>query len=242
MLQKFLDGKKKYSAFIITILATLIPLFVQDPETQKTFMDLVPPLAAAAAGIFYILTQGGIDKEKAKTEAATAQVALANGSAAAGAPAAAAPAQQPAAAPQPAPETPPVPFDAKAFNEDVQATVKDTYTEVNPCTLVYKARGKGQATKCQHISQALDYWQYLVDLAVYAKDWLTQETQKKFGECGWSPEAIAFNQDFSTILRSANNLNLLAKTNIAWKVKLAPFNDTLYGVGNLAGQLLSGAG
>ena len=53
MLQKFLDGKKKYSAFIITVLATTIPLFIQEPEAQKTFMDMVPSLAAALAGISF---------------------------------------------------------------------------------------------------------------------------------------------------------------------------------------------
>src|SRR4030042_1132469 len=73
MLQKFLDGKKKYSAFIITILATIIPLFVREPEAQKTFMDMVPSLAAAAAGVFYILTQGKIDAEKEKAKFTEAQ-------------------------------------------------------------------------------------------------------------------------------------------------------------------------
>jgi len=64
MLQKFMDGKKKYSAFIITVLATMIPLFITESEAQQTFMDMVPSVAAALAGIFYIITQGKIDKEK----------------------------------------------------------------------------------------------------------------------------------------------------------------------------------
>ena len=63
MIQKFLDGKKKYSAFIITILATLIPLFIQAPEAQTEFMDMVPSIAAILAGIFYIVTQGSLDKQ-----------------------------------------------------------------------------------------------------------------------------------------------------------------------------------
>jgi len=73
MLQKFLDGKKKYSAFIITLLATMVPLFVQEPEAQKTILDMVPSVAAALAGVFYIITQGKIDKEKEQVKA------LANG-------------------------------------------------------------------------------------------------------------------------------------------------------------------
>jgi hypothetical protein len=242
MLQKFLDGKKKYSAFIITVLATLIPLFVQSPEAQKTVMDMVPSVAAAAAGIFYLLTQGGVDKEKekAKGTVAQAEAAMADKSAAFGTPNGSA--AQPAAAPQPVIEPTPIPFDPKAFHEGVMATVKETYTEVNACTIFYKARDKGSVTDCQSISQAVDYWNYLVDLAVDAKDWIKEATEKTKGECGRSPEYYVFNRDFNTTVRSANALAELATSKIDWKSRLAPFNRTLYGVGTLAEQLLSGAG
>jgi hypothetical protein len=242
MLQKFLDGKKKYSAFIITILATLIPLFVQDPEAQKTFMDMVPSVAVLVAGIFYLVTQGGVDKEKAKAETALAQVALANGTAAAGAPVYGVPAQQPAAVAQPVIEPTPMPFDPKAFHESVMATVKETYTEVNACTIFYKARDKGSVTDCQSISQVVDYWNYLVDLAVDARDWIKEATEKTKGECGRSPEYYVFNRDFNTTIRAANALTELATSKIDWKSKLAPFNRTLYGVGTLAEQLLLSGG
>jgi predicted membrane-bound mannosyltransferase len=234
MLQKFMDGKKKYSAFIITVLAAVIPLLIQEPEAQQTFMDMVPSVAAAAAGIFYILTQGKIDaeKEKARNAEAQANVVLNN---AAAQPVSAAPAQE-------AQETPAtldvVPFDPKAFHESVMDTVKETYTEVNPCTIFYKARDKGAVTDCQHISQAVDYWNYLVDLAVDAKDWIKEQTEKSKGECGRSPEYYVFNRDFNTTVRAANSLSELAGSKIDWKAKLAPFNRTLYGVGILAGQLL----
>ena len=236
MLQKFLDGKKKYSAFIITALATMIPLFIQQPEAQKTIMDYVPSIAAALAGIFYILTQGGIDKETEKAKTATAQAVLvtANGTQNGGYPQPV----QPQAQSQPVAELP-TPFDPKAFHEDVMATVKATYTEVNQCTLFYKARDKGSVTDCQNISQAVDYWNYLVDLAVDAKDWLKEETAKKKGECGRSPEYYVFNRDFNTTIRAANSLSELATSKIDWKAKLAPFNRTLYGVGTLAEQLLN---
>jgi len=238
MLQKFLDGNKKYSAFIITILATLIPLFVQDPEAQKTFMDMVPSVAVLIAGIFYLVTQGGVDKEKAKTEAVVAQAeaAMADRSAAFGTPNGVA--AQPAAVAQQPIEPTPIPFDPKAFHEGVMATVKETYTEVNACTIFYKARDKGSVTDCHHISQAVDYWNYLVDLAVDAKDWIKEQTELKKGECGRSPEYYVFNRDFNTTIRAANALTELATSKIDWKSKLAPFNRTLYGVGTLAEQLL----
>jgi hypothetical protein len=235
MLQKFLDGKKKYSAFIITILATIIPLFVQEPEAQKTFMDMVPSLAAAAAGIFYILTQGKIDAEKEKVKIAESPAAIV----ANGAPVASTQETQGAAETPVTQETPVIPvFDPKAFHESVMATVKATYTEVNPCTIFYKARDKGSVTDCQHISQAVDYWNYLVDLAVDAKDWIKEQTEKQKGDCGRSPEYYVFNRDFNTTIRAANNLSELAGSKIDWKSKLAPFNRTLYGVGTLAEQLL----
>jgi len=185
MLQKFLDGKKKYSAFIITILATIIPLFVQEPEAQKTFMDMVPSLAAAAAGVFYILTQGKIDAQKEEAKSAQAEAAMVANNALTSS---AQETQQIQASPE-AQETPGTAvFDPKAFHEGVMATVKATYTEANPCTIFYKARDKGAVTDCQHISQAVDYWNYLVDLAVDAKDWIKEQTEKQKGECGRSPE------------------------------------------------------
>jgi len=239
MLQKFLDGKKKYSAFIITVLATLIPLFVTEPEAQKTLMDMVPSVAVAVAGIFYLITQGGVDKEKEKAKAAVAQAeaAMADKSAAFGTPNGVA--AQPAAAPQLAPEQIPIPFDPKAFHQTVLDSVKETYTEVNSCTIFYKARDKGSVTDCQHISQAVDYWNYLVDLAVDARDWIKEQTELKKGECGRSPEYYVFNRDFNTTIRAANALTELASSKVDWRSRLAPFNRTLYGVGTLAGQLLS---
>jgi len=235
MLQKFLDGKKKYSAFIITVLATIIPLFIQEPEAQRTFMDMVPSAAAALAGIFYIITQGKIDSEKEKIKVVESQANIVLNDASAQP--AMATATRESQSTQGTVDTP-VAFDPKTFHESVLATVKETYTEVNPCTIFYKARDKGAVTDCQHLSQAVDYWNYLVDLAVDAKDWIKEQTEKKKGECGRSPEYYVFNRDFNATVRAANSLSELAGSRIDWKAKLAPFNRTLYGVGTLAGQLL----
>jgi len=238
MLQKFLDGKKKYSAFIITVLATMIPLFIQDAEAQKTIMDVVPSVAAALAGIFYIVTQGKVDKEKEAVKALNGNgVVAATQSAVEAAPVPITSGAQMEG--QPVVELPTL-FDPKAFHEDVLANVKATYTVVNQCTIYYKARDKGMVTDCQHISQAVDYWNYLVDLAVDARDWLKAETEKKAGTCGRSPEYYVFSRDFNSTIKAANYLNELAGTKIDWKSKLGPFNRTLYGVGVMAEQLLKG--
>ena len=242
MLQKFLDGKKKYSAFIITVLATIIPIFILEPEAQQTFMEMVPSVAAAAAGIFYILTQGKIDAQKEKAKSAEAQINIVSNGV--GIEPLSATSTQETQQSQQTQETSATldvpPFDPKSFHESVMSTVKETYTEANPCTIFYKARDKGSVTDCQNISQAVDYWNYLVDLAVDARDWIKEQTEKKKGECGRSPEYYVFNRDFNTTIRAANNLSELANSRIDWKAKLAPFNRTLYGVGTLAGQLLEG--
>jgi hypothetical protein len=201
MLQKFLDGKKKYSAFIITVLATMIPLFVQDPEVQKTVLDMVPSAAAALAGIFYIVTQGKVDREKEVV---------------------------------------------KALNGNGAAVATQTLTQTTPAQaqaqsqpVVEQPTPFDQVTDCQHISQAVDYWNYLVDLAVDARDWLKEQTEKKAGTCGRSPEYYVFTRDFNATIRAANALAELASSKVDWKSKLAPFNRTLYGVGVLAEQLLN---
>lgn len=126
----------------------------------------------------------------------------------------------------------------KVFHESVIATVQGTYTKVNPCTIFYKARDKGSVTDCQDISQAVDFWNYLVDLAVDARDWIKAQTEKKKGDCGRSPEYYVFNRDFNATIRAANSLSELSSSKIDWKSKLTPFNRTLYGLGTLSAQLL----
>ena len=237
MLQKFLDGKKKYSALIITLLAVIVPVLVQDPATQKTIMDVIPSAAALIAGVFYLIMQGSVDKVKEQGAAVVAAIVAKNGNGTAAPPQAGAllPAQ---AANQPPPAEPIIPFDVKAFHEDVLNTVKATYTEVNPGTIFYKARDKGGLTACQHLSQAVDYWSYLVDLVIDAKDWIKEQTEKKPGVCGRSPEYYVFNRDFNATIKAANYLAELASEKVDWKAKLMPYQQTLYTVGILAYMLV----
>lgn len=243
MIQKFLEGKKKYSAFIISIGAALIPLFITEPEAQREIMDLVPSLAAVLAGLIYMVTEGGLDKEREKAKAAAAQAAIANGSAAtitqAGAPASAAQVQPAPAAPLPVIEAPPEPFDIKSFHEAVLAEVEAAYKEVNPATIYYKARDKGQVTACQHITQAVDYWDYLVELATEARDWLKEQVEQKEGTCQRTPEWYVFTRDYSSTLRAHDRLLELANAGLDWKSQLAPFQRKLYTVGVLAEDILS---
>jgi hypothetical protein len=231
MLQKFLDGKKKYSAFIITALATVIPLFIQDPEAQKTIMDFVPSVAAAIAGIFYIVTQGNIDKEKEKAKVALA----ANGTTG----------TQTIAETQPAPpqqqiQPAPEPLDLKLFHERVLNDVAARYTEVNPATVFYTARDKGGLTTCHDIKQAQDYWDYLVTLAYDAEQYVREATKagETVGGCKVrSPEHVQMQNELTKTIRQRDNVYALAQSNIDWRAKLGG-NDTLLHVGALAEELL----
>ena len=243
MLQKFLDGKKKYSAFIITALATMIPLFIQEPEAQKTVMDFVPSLAAVVAGIFYIVTQGGVDKEKEKAKTATAQAALAmangtqNGMHAQ--PAAAQPEITPIAVSQPQIPQPPEPLDIKLFHERVLNDTPAKYSEQNPATVFSLAKDRGSITTCHDIKQAQDYWDYLVTLAYDAEQYVREATQvDKPGPCKVrSPEHVHMQLEVMKTVRCRDNVYALAQSYIDWRKKLGP-NDTLYHVGVLAEELL----
>ena len=236
MLQKFMDGKKKYSAFIITVLATMIPLFVQDPEAQKTIMDFVPSVAAAIAGIFYIVTQGNIDKEKEKTQTALAT----NGTTTSTQTVAQAQPAQPQQQIQPVKtEPPPEPLDLKLFHERVLNDVAAKYSEQNAATVFYTARDKGGLTTCHDIKQAQDYWDYLVTLAYDAEQYVREATQvDKPGPCKVrSPEHVQMQNELTKTVRQRDNVYALAQTNIDWRAKLGT-NDTLYHIGSLAEELL----
>jgi hypothetical protein len=240
MFQNFLDGKKKYSAFIITILATLIPLFVQDPEAQKTVMDFVPTVAALIAGVIYIITQGNIDKAKEQTRVANGQSATV-AAAQATATQAAKVSEIVTAAIQTAQVENTTPLDLKLFHERVLNDVAAHYKEVNPATVFYEARDKGSVTTAQNMQQVVDYWDYLVSLAYPMTEYVKEQTEKAAtGPCKGvaAPELIAAQHDLSNILKFKDSVALLAKTTVDWRKRMGN-NDTLYLVGVYASQLLS---
>jgi len=231
MLQKFMDGKKKYSALIFTLLAAVVPVLIQDPEAQTEIMDLVPSVAAVLAGIFYIVTQGSIDKEKVKaTNGTTSPQTIVQ-------PQPAQPQQeiQPIAAPLPQP------LDIKLFHERVLNDTAAKYSEQNPTTVFSEAKDKGSVTTCQNIGQAKDYWDYLVTLSYDAEEFVREATgiDKPKGGCKVrSPEHVMAQLEVSKTVRCRDLVYTLAQApHIDWKRKLSP-NDTLYHVGVLAEELL----
>jgi len=239
MIQKFLDGKKKYSAFIFTLLAAVVPVFIQEPGAQTEIMDLVPSVAAVLAGIFYVITQGSIDKEKVKatngitTTTTTQTIVEAQ-------PAASQQEIQPISASQPQIPKPPEPLDIKLFHERVLNDTAAKYSEQNPATVFFEARDKGSVTTCYNIKQAQDYWDYLVTLSYDAEQYVREATgvDKPKGGCKVrSPEHVMAQLEVSKTVRCRDNVYALAQTNIDWRTKLGG-NDTLLHVGALAEELL----
>ncbi|MDD4986103.1 MAG: hypothetical protein PHQ43_10020, partial [Dehalococcoidales bacterium] len=177
------------------------------------------------------------------------------------------PAQPTPAQPAPLPEEKPQPvepvpvFDAAAFHEVVLKDVGPKYTEINPCTIFYEARDKGLVTKVDHISQAVDYWDYLIDLAQEGFQHIwgytleeaiakvnetgcptcptcpgSRDIDSKARQAGMSFYAILL--ELRRIMRKRQDIYQLAQCDIDWKSKLGTQHQTLYGLGELAEELM----
>jgi hypothetical protein len=153
------------------------------------------------------------------------------------------------------------PLDVAAFHEAVLKDVGPRYTEVNPCTIFYEARDKGLVTGVEHISQAVDYWNYLVGLAeeAFGHIWgcsLEEAIQharetgcpncptcsagtdldSKARHAGMAYYAILL--DVRHVLKKRDDIYQLAHSGIDWKAKLAPQHWTLYYLGELAEEIM----
>jgi hypothetical protein len=153
------------------------------------------------------------------------------------------------------------PLDVAAFHEAVLKDVGPSYTEVNPCTIFYEARDKGLMTTVEHISQAEDYWNYLVGLSQeafssiwgYSLEDAIQHAKEpgcpscttcsggtdidsKARHAGMAYYAVLL--DVRHTLKKRDDLYQLAHSGIDWKAKLAPHYQTLYYLGELAEEII----
>jgi len=168
---------------------------------------------------------------------------------------------QTAATEEAKPVQPVPPLDVAAFHEAVLKDVGPSYTEVNPCTIFYEARDKGLVTGVEHISQAVDYWNYLVGLSEEAFSHIwgcspeeaiqhVRETgcptcptcsggtdiDSKARHAGMAYYAVLL--DVRHTLKKRDDLYQLAHSGIDWKAKLAPQHQTLYYLGELAEEIM----
>jgi hypothetical protein len=181
------------------------------------------------------------------------------------------PQPQPAVSTQPASteETKPLlvvqPLDIAAFHEAVLRDVGPKYTETNPCTIFYEARDKGTVTGAEHISQASDYWDYLVTLAREAfeyiwgyslEDAIQYANEPGCPKCPTCPAGTNIDSkarragtayyavllDLRHTLKRREDLYRLAQSGIDWRAKLAPQHQTLYHLGELAEEIMRTTG
>jgi hypothetical protein len=235
-----IDGYKKYSALLITIATTLVTFFITSAEEAAVWQQLLATGITAASGIAYLIVQGRIDAKKV-TAATLPTATTATAPTAIAAVAASTPTQPTAAAETTAPAELDIDFDVKSFHQAVLDTVKIKYTEVNPSTIFYRARDLGMSMVCQSLTQAVQYWQYLVSLAYDAEAWFKEMDEKKKGQCGRSVEYYEWQRDFSLVLQDQQNLYKLQATNIDWRSKFVRTPCTLYKVGGQAGDILAHA-
>ena len=240
-----LDGKKKYTAALIAIAGTVVAQFA--PEQGDTIMEAVQSFAPLLVGGIYIVAQWAHDekKEQVKIEhEKTNQVSAGN------------------AVLELQEDIYPLveeayfePFDMEAFEKKLEARAANTYLEVNPITVFFAAQDKGKATKCRHIDQALAYWDFLLDKSMKAFEHMYSfrydEADKHLADNKTCPyysvdnmarqKGIHYWNMLRTLrqtIRKHSELDQLAYIDIPWQSKLSPHDQTLFGLGNLAYELM----
>ena len=242
-----LEGKKKFIATITAIIASGLALFFT-PEQVAPMTQTLAVLAPLALGFIYDFLQQRHDvkKEQVKIEVAkTNQIATGN------------------AVLELQEDVFPLveeayfePFDMETFDKKLEARAANTYLEITPITVFFAAQDKGKATKCRHIDQALSYWDFLLDKSMKAFEFIYGFRYDEAGkhladdnkDCPYysvdnmaRQKGIHFWNMLRTVRRTIkkhSELEELSDTNIPWQSKLAPSDQTLFGLGNLSYELL----
>lgn len=188
MINNFLAGKKKYSAFLLPILVAIVQAFQLDPETSKQIMDYLPTITALLSGIAFIIVEGINDQAKIVGSAATATAQASNGIAATtttappiensvAAQKQAATQSTASASDQAKPADDPrtaISFNAEEFDAKVEDRAKQSYLEANDITRYFAAADLGNTARWASLYHQLAYQDYMVAKAMKA-------FQAKFG-------------------------------------------------------------
>jgi hypothetical protein len=172
VLNRFMEGKKKYSASVILpIIIAVIQVMVHDQATQSTLVGLaqefLPTVIALVGGVAYTIMEGINDNTRLKNSASNSSVnglppdwaqnssqlnVVNSGQASSHESPATSSILEPA----------PYPWNVQAFDEQVKKKAPVTYGVLNPSTELYQAMNSGVDAKCDYIEHAVDYWDYLV--------------------------------------------------------------------------------
>jgi len=247
---KLFSGKKKITMFLVTAATALVNTYITDPGQAETFIQLatqyIPTLVVFAGALFGVNREAKVDVEREKTKQVEATKVTAEANKVI----------QEAEILKPlAEESYFEPFDQEAFAKKLEGRAAKTYLEVTPATLYFASLDKGKATKCAHLDQALAYWDFLVTRVRNAFSQMYgfpyEEAENHLNDDKSCPYYSVENmarqkgihfwnmlRQVRWISRKQQELENLALTDIDWKAKLNPVDHTLYGLGNLAGELL----
>jgi len=149
------------------------------------------------------------------------------------------------------------PFDAEAFGKNLETRAAKTSGVVNPATILYAAESKGKITKCYDLDNALLYWDMLCtkteDAFSFIFGYPYSEAEKHLADDKTCPYYSVDNMarqkgiEYWAMLRNYRwhyekvaDLEALVESDIDWGAKLSKQNQTLFGLGALAGELLGG--
>jgi len=230
----FLKGKKKYSVYIATLLASILAMVVTDPQQQAELQEFVPLAAMVLSGIVYLVVEGWNDSKRIQAEQAyyNAVAATQPGTVSA-------PAQAPAQATARAEER----FDEAAFVKQVHTAAVELAKKAFPdapeaLTSIYRAaEAVGQKLECNDVREALAYWGYLQGLAEDAWRELEFDNKDERGCKLHPPELYEFRATLNRVNSCYEKLQALVRSGGDWRRPSSPiYGLTVYSVGAFAGE------
>lgn len=239
-INKFLQGKKKYSVFIATFLTSVISFLVQDPQQAQELQEFVPLLAMLVSGVAYLIVEGWNDVHRAQAEEAYYNMLSATKQTSLPAESCPKPAAQAAGTGAVTVE----PFDEAEFVRQVHAGAVGLAKAAFPdapeaLTSIYRAAEEvGKKLECTDIRQALAYWNYLRGLAEDAWKQLEFQSKDSQGCKLHPPELYEFRATVKRTATTLKNLDDLSQTSYDWRRLRGLWGATVYSVGALAGEAL----
>lgn len=230
-----IDGKKKFTAYVVGALTSVIGLLVTTgiigEGTADAITSVISVIAPILGAVLYDWFQSKHDiaKEYAKVQIATAGVSTQNGY------------QQP----QETTDQKPDEFNEADFIRDIHAEAVELAENNFPdaphlLVNVFKAAEQvGQQTQCTDIRQAVAYWNYLAGLAEDAWKQLEFETKDEHGCKLFPPQLYEARANLRRVQACHTNLQRLVQSGRDWRqAKTALHGCTLYTVGAFAQNLI----
>jgi len=261
-MKNFVSGKKKLTMFLVAAATAAVNAFVADPSQAETITQLVaqylPTLIVFAGSIFGVNRETKVDVEREKTR--QLDLSLTKSKEAANGASVKQKVEELADEVAPIAEAYHDPFDAEEFAGVEERKLKNraaqTYLQLSPITLFFAAQDKGKVTRCKHIDQALSYWDYLhtkgMDAFEHMYGFPHAEADEHLADDNdscpyYSVENMARQKgihywnmllNVRWVLKKQAELEKLAETDINWKSKLDRPTQTLFGLGQLASELI----